>query len=357
MSVIVIAEAGVNHNGDVVLAERLIDAAADAGADFVKFQSFVPAAMTSAGAGKAAYQERDGGADESQRAMLDRLALNRDEEGRLKDYCAKRGVAMLSTPFDMDSLIFVGTTLALPMLKISSGSLTDGPLLLAAARHGLPMILSTGMGNLTDVAEALDLIAWAMTNDGMPTDRTTFQGARLTADGTACLQKKITLLHCTTSYPTPINEVNLKAMDTLAAVFGLPVGYSDHTLGIAVTLAAVARRATVIEKHFTLDRGLPGPDHKASLEPDELKTMVVEIRNVTTALGSADKVPAPSEALNAEIARGSLVTLEAIAAGAPFTPQNLGVKRPGTGLSPMDFWIHLGRAATRAYDADEIVES
>lgn len=356
MSLTIIAEAGVNHNGDLGLARALADAAADSGADYVKFQSFVPDALAAAIAGKATYQTRSGGAGESQRDMLARLALGRDAELALAAHCADRGIAILVTPFDLSSLAFVVDQLQVPAIKISSGSLTNGPLLHAAAGTGLPLIVSTGMASEAEVAEALDLLAWTALEKVAPPSRTAFAGRAASPEGQAVITAKVTLLHCTTAYPTPPADVNLRAMDTLAKRFKCPVGYSDHTHGLAVALAAVGRGAVMIEKHFTLDRKLPGPDHAASLEPDELAALVATARTAAEALGSSEKTPAPSEQSNARIVRQSLIALQSVAAGEIFSEANLGVKRPGTGASPMHYWDYLGRPAVRAYDADEVID-
>ncbi len=354
MSVYVIAEAGVNHNGDLAKALALVDVAATAGADAVKFQTFTASSVISIHAEKAAYQKQTTDAAESQVDMVAKLELSHADHTQLANRCGERGIAFLSTPFDLDSLDFLVNEMGLTALKISSGEITNAPLLLAAARSGRDIILSTGMSTLDEVREALGALAFGYASDtGATPDTAEFTRALEQADA---LQGKVTLLHCTTEYPTPYEDVNLRAMDSLGEAFGLTVGLSDHTAGIAVAIAAVARGAKVIEKHFTLDRALPGPDHAASLEPDELTAMVAAIRATEAALGDGNKRLMPSEAANRDIARKSLVALRPIAEGEKYTEQNLTAKRPGNGLSPMAYWRILGTVAARDYDVDELIE-
>ncbi len=354
MSVYVIAEAGVNHNGDVARALALVDVAATAGADAVKFQTFKASSVISVHAEKAAYQKQTTDAAESQVDMVAKLELSHADHAQLADRCRERGIAFLSTPFDLDSLEFLVTDMGLTTLKIPSGEITNAPLLLAAARSGRDIILSTGMSTIDEVRDALGVLAFGYSGEAeAKPDAGAFTRALERADA---LQGKVTLLHCTTEYPTPYEDVNLRAMDSLREAFGLTVGLSDHTLGIAVAIAAVARGAQVIEKHFTLDRALPGPDHAASLEPDELTAMVAAIRATEAALGDGDKRLMPSESANRDVARKSLVALTSIAEGEMFTAQNLTAKRPGNGLSPMTYWAVLGTRARRAYHADEAIE-
>lgn len=356
MNAVIIAEAGVNHNGDMGLARALIERAAEAGADWVKFQTFRADDLVTADAAKAGYQQSLTGAGESQRDMLRRLELPWSEHAGLIAHAATHGVGFLSTPFDLDSLRFLTADLGLGLIKLPSGELTNGPLLLAAARSGTRLILSTGMSSLGEIESALSILAFGMLE---PTARPTalaLRGAFASAEGQCLLAERITLLHCTTEYPAPPDSVNLRAMDTLAASFGLEVGLSDHTTGIAVALAAVARGARVIEKHFTLDRSLPGPDHQASLLPDELTALVAGIRTVELALGSPRKTITTAETGNALVARKSLVATRPIARGEAFNEGNLGVKRPGTGLSPLTYWDWLGRVATRDYTTDQAIE-
>jgi len=359
-AVYVIAEAGVNHNGDLNRALAMVDAAAEAGADAVKFQTFNPEALASRHAAQADYQVRNEGgsrdAPGSQLAMLKRLALSFDHHHALLARCKEQNIAFLSAPFDPDSARFLIDDMALPRLKLGSGELTNGPLLLQISKAGRSLILSTGMATLAEIREALGVLAFGFLQDETPPSRPAFNDAFCNQQGQALLKKHVALLHCTTEYPCPPDQVNLRAMDTLRDTFGLPVGYSDHTLGIHVSLAAVARGAHIIEKHFTLGRQLPGPDHLASLEPGELKTMIDGIRDLSLALGSADKVPGPAEQTNMVAARKSLIAAQAINRGEHFTADNVTIKRPGNGRSPMDYWAILGQAARQNYDADEVIQ-
>ena len=352
---LVIAEAGVNHNGSLEMALRLVDVAADAGADVVKFQTFKAEQLATLKAAKADYQVANTQEAGSQLAMLRRLELAPSDHETLLERCRERGIRFMSTAFDAESLAFLAT-LDMPAIKIPSGDITCGPLLLQAARLRQPLIVSTGMSTLADIEQALGVIAFGLTEDSEPNGRGDFDTAYASAAGREALQRHVTLLHCVTQYPAPPEAVNLRAMDTMAAAFGLPVGYSDHTAGIEVAVAAVARGAVVIEKHFTLDRTLPGPDHAASLEPHELTTMVAAIRNVERALGSPIKAPAPAEAKNRPVARRSVVAARGIRRGETLTADMLACKRPGHGISPMDLWSLLGRPAARDYEPDELVE-
>lgn len=352
---LVIAEAGVNHNGDIDRALALVDAAAAADADVVKFQTFRASEVVTASAPKAEYQKAEDG-DGNQLQMLQRLELSEDAHRRLMKRCDERGIVFLSTPFDLPSLSFLTDGLGLDTLKIPSGEITNGPLLLAAGRSGRRIILSTGMSTLDEVRDALGVLAFGFTLTEAAPSRRAFNAAMESEAGRQSLTDKVVLLHCTTEYPAPVGDTNLRALATLKAAFGLPVGFSDHTPGIAVSIAATALGATVIEKHFTLDRGLPGPDHKASLEPAELAALVLGVRQAAAALGSGVKRPAPSEVKNMAIARKSLVALTAIQAGQPLEEANMGVKRPGNGLSPMDYWSMLGHPATRDYAPGEAIE-
>ncbi|EPY01729.1 N-acetylneuraminate synthase [Magnetospirillum fulvum] len=332
MSVMIIAEAGVNHNGDPELAKRLIDAAKAAGADYVKFQTFKAERLVTQGAAKADYQKKTSGADESQFEMIRRLELSEATHRDLIAHCAAQGIGFLSTGFDVDSLDMLAG-LGLPLVKIPSGEITNLPYLRHVGSMELPVVLSTGMATLAEVDDALGVLEDA----GLPRDR-------------------ITVLHCTTEYPTPMDEVNLSAMLTMRDTFGVAVGYSDHTEGIEIAIAATALGACIIEKHFTLDRSLPGPDHKASLEPDELAAMVAAIRNIERAMGDGIKRPGPSETRNLPIARKSIVAARPISAGEPLSAENMTVKRPGSGLSPMRWDDMIGRIADRAYQRDEAIE-
>lgn len=350
---LVIAEAGVNHNGSLDLALRLVDAAADAGADIVKFQTFKAESVVSRFAPKADYQVETTGGGESQLDMVRRLELAPEVHHRLREHCATRKIEFLSTPFDASSAAFLVNDLGLTRLKVPSGEITNGPLLLTIARFGRPVILSTGMSTLGEVEEALGILAFGYLDGRGPPSRQAFREAYFSDAGQAKLRELVTLLHCTTEYPAPFGEVNLAAMDTLREAFRLPIGLSDHTKGIAISIAAVARAAVVVEKHFTLDRSLPGPDHKASLEPGELAAMVAGIRQVEAASGDGIKRPSPAELRNAPIARKSLVAARKIFAGETFSAENLTAKRPGNGVSPMAYWEWMGRRAERDFAEDE----
>lgn len=353
--VFVIAEAGVNHDGVLTDALTMVDVAAEAGADAVKFQTFTAEAALTARAMKADYQVANTGQGGNQLEMVKRLELDAAAHDALHARCRDRGIAFLSTAFDMDSLRLLARY-DMPAIKIPSGDLTWGPMLLAAARIDKPMLVSTGMATLDEVRDALAVIAFALTRDGDPADLDEARAAFVTPEGEAALRRVVTLLHCTTQYPAPIEAVNLRAMTTLAQTFGLPVGYSDHTLGLTVPVAAVALGARAIEKHFTLDRARAGPDHAASLTPDELAAMVRAIRDTEVALGSPEKAPSAAEAPNRLVARRSLVAARPIAAGETLTADMLTAKRPADGLSPMRSWDIVGTRATRAYAADDAIE-
>jgi N,N'-diacetyllegionaminate synthase len=332
MKTLVIAEAGVNHNGDPALALQLVEIAARAGADLVKFQTFRAAALATGAAAKANYQIEATGSNQSQRDMLEQLELSREIHVRLIEHCRSLGIGFLSTGFDIADvamLVELGQTL----FKIPSGELTNRPLLDYVGRLGHPLILSTGMATLGEVEAAIDVLEAA----GSPRGR-------------------ITVLHCTTDYPTAMPDVNLRAMQSMAGAFDVAVGYSDHTLGIEVALAAVALGASVIEKHFTLDRNLPGPDHAASLEPAQLAAMVKGIRNIEAAIGDGVKRPTPVERRHAALVRRSIVARVAIRRGEVFTSDKLDVKRPGSGISPMQWRDVIGREARRDFGPDELIE-
>ena len=351
----VIAEAGVNHNGSLETALELVEVAVRAGADAVKFQTFKASQVASRAAPRAEYQERsmaDGG---SQLEMLRRLELDEDAHRRLIARCRERQIEFLSTPFDFESLRLLHEVCDLQRLKIGSGDLTNAPFLFAAAETGKPIILSTGMATLEEVAEALGVLACGYL--GRPPSRAGFAAAFASDEGQEKLRRNVAILHATTEYPAPFDEVNLRAMDTLRETFKLPVGLSDHTPGIAVAIAAAGRGAVILEKHFTLDRASPGPDHQASLEPEELRALVTAVRHVEAALGDGHKVPTPSESKNLTIARRSLVAARPIRRGEKFSPENLGIKRPGDGLSPSRYWEMLCRPASRDYSEDEMIES
>lgn len=351
----VIAEAGVNHNGSLELALQLVDVAADAGADVVKFQTFKAGALATAKAAKAQYQVVNTQQVGSQLEMLQRLELSPEHHHEIITRCRARGIGFMSTAFDAESLAFLAT-LDMPAVKIPSGDLTCAPLVLQAARLRKRLIVSTGMSTLADIEQALGVIAFGLTSDAQPTGVKDFEAAYRSVEGRQAIEQHVTLLHCVTQYPAPPEAINLRAMDTMAAAFGLPVGYSDHTAGIEVAIAAVARGAVVIEKHFTLDRHLPGPDHAASLEPSELSQLLTSIRNVERALGSPLKGPSSHELPNRPIARRSVVAARAIRAGEIFSMEMLTWKRPGHGISPLQAWALLGTPARRDYDVDDMIE-
>jgi N-acetylneuraminate synthase len=351
--VYIIAEAGVNHNGSLDMARKLVQVAAAAGADAVKFQSFRADQIATSWAPKAEYQARTTDAAESQVAMLKKLELSAESHRILLEQCRECGIEFLSTPFDIDSLHFLVRALGMSRIKLPSGEITDAPLLLEAARQGLPLLLSTGMSTLEEIEDALGVIAFGLAASGAEPSRAAFGQAFRSDAGRRALQEAVTLLHCTTEYPAPLQDVNLRALHTLRERFGLPVGLSDHSPGIAIPAAAAALGAAVIEKHFTLDRGLPGPDHRASLEPAELAAMIKSVREVGLALGDGLKRPMPSELRNIAIARRSIVALRPIRAGERLTEDNIGARRPATGISPMDLWDWLGKTATRNFSAGE----
>ncbi len=326
----IIAEIGVNHNGVYHLAEQMIDAAKAAGVDAVKFQTAKPELVISKFATKAEYQKITMGAEESQLDMCKRIHLPFEAFIPLKSYCESINIKFLSTPFDLESIDFLDK-LGIQLWKIPSGEITNLPYLIKIASTRKPIILSTGMCKLEEIRAAMNV---------------------LRENGAG----KITVLHCNTEYPTPFSDVNLRAMETLRRELGIDVGYSDHTTGIEVPIAAVAMGAAVIEKHFTLDKNMEGPDHKASLGPDELAAMVKAIRNIEKAMGNGEKVPSPSERKNMDIARKSIVAKRDIKSGELFNEENLTTKRPGNGISPMHWFEVLGRSAARDFAEDELIE-
>lgn len=352
----IIAEAGVNHNGDMVRAADMVVAASEAGADAIKFQSFKAHNIVTAQAPKARYQERNTGLATSQLAMLEALELSEDDHHHLVSVCDKVGIEFMSSPFDIESAHFLSRSIGVRRLKIGSGEITNAPLLLEMARSGRPIILSTGMSTLEDVEGALGVLAFGYSGVDADPSSERFVEAFRSDKGQAALKSNATILHCTSEYPAPPDTIHLRAMTTLADKFGVPVGLSDHSVGIAVATAAVARGAQVIEKHFTLDRSLPGPDHKASLTPEELSNMVAAIRVVEKALGREEKEPVSIELETQYAARKSLVALLPIAKGEVFSQDNLGVKRPGTGITPMLYWSYLGRPALREYAEDDLID-
>ncbi|MGX9565677.1 N-acetylneuraminate synthase [Pseudomonas viciae] len=354
-SVYIIAEAGVNHNGQRDLAFKLVELAAAAGADAVKFQTFDARKLASTTAPKARYQQQTTDAAESQLAMLQKLELPRDWHAELQAHARANGIEFISTAFDGDSLEFL-CSLGIPFFKVPSGELTNGPLLWQFARTGKPLIVSTGMATLSEVEQGLAIISHALTNDREPASMDEVWRCWSDEQARNHLHGHVTLLHCTSQYPTPFTEVNLRAMDTLRQAFGLEVGYSDHTEGLLIPLAAVARGACVIEKHFTLDRSMAGPDHKASLEPAELAEMVVKIRGLQGALGGAAKAPQPSEWDTRTAARQQVVAACDIAAGSRFSREHLTTARCGGGLPAVALWERVGAVAGRNYRSGEAIE-
>jgi len=350
-----IAEAGVNHNGSIELAKKLIDAAVMAGADAVKFQSFVASSIVTAGASKAEYQITNTGSKESQLEMLKKLELSHSQQRELHQYCQRSGIQFLSTPFDTASLNFLTADLGLETIKVGSGELTNAPFLFEVARLAKNIILSTGMSTIDEVADALGVIAFVMTDSKNPSV-SSFKSALASSEGRKAVTSKVTLLHCTTDYPTVPRDVNLQAMLTLREKFDCQVGFSDHSVGIHLAVAAVAMGATVIEKHLTIDRDLPGPDHKASLEPNEFKNLVDQVRDLENAFGDGIKRPTEVELKNKKIARRSLVALKAIKTGDVFTSENVSIKRPGTGRSPFEYWSLLGTKATSDIAENEVIQ-
>lgn len=348
--VTIIAEAGVNHDGSLEDAKALVNAAQRAGADAVKFQAFRTLDLVRSDAPTAAYQSRGVNAHETQHELLAALELDPDALGEIARHCREQGIRFLATPFDLASLASL-VELGVDRLKLGSGEVTNAPLLVAAAQTGLPLILSTGMATLGEIEEALGVLACTYADRAF--GREAFRAAWREAALREAVRERVTLLHCVTEYPAPPADVNLRSMETLRRAFDLPVGLSDHTMGIGVAVAAVALGAQVIEKHFTLDRGREGPDHGASLEPHELEALVREIRAVELALGSSVKVPAASELPNIAIVRRSLVATRAIRAGEAFDASNVGAKRPATATSAMDYYDYMGRVAARDYAVDE----
>jgi N-acetylneuraminate synthase len=352
MSAFIIAEAGVNHNGNLDRAIQMIDVAAEAGADAIKFQTFKAENLVTAAAPKAAYQKAKTDPREGQLDMLQALELDEVAHRRLRDRCAAMGVEFMSSPFDEPSVRFLADDIGVARLKLGSGEITNALLISAAAQTGLPLIISTGMSVIEDITACLGFVGSVYLDRPMPRTPAEAVAAGGEADVLSALRDRVSLLHCTSDYPTRPEDVNLFAMDTLRDTFGLPTGLSDHTAGIAVSVAAIARGATVVEKHFTLDRSLPGPDHAASLSAAELKDLVSAIRQVEAALGSREKQPTIAEKSTAMVARRCLVAAKPISAGEVFTSVNLTSKRPANGLSPLYSWSLLGKQARHSYDPD-----
>jgi N-acetylneuraminate synthase len=354
----IIAEAGVNHNGNIDLAYKLVDLAVAAEADAVKFQTFVADSLVTKSAKKADYQIESCDSEETQYSMLKRLELKQSEFLDLQKYCLEKKIDFLSTAFDQESLNFLYKDLKLPILKIPSGELTNAPFVLEHAKTGCDLILSTGMADIKEIKMALSVIAYGLLNK---TDRSTpsiasFKKAYKSKEGQEALIKKITILHCTTQYPTPLEDVNLHAIETIRNSLGLRVGYSDHTQGITVPIAAAALGATIIEKHFTIDCNMDGPDHRASLNPKKLKEMIKAIRSTELALGSHRKKIAESENLNKAVIRKSIVATQDIKKGDTLNETNIGIMRPGKGLSPYLYWEIIGSKARSQFKIGDYIE-
>ena len=355
MNVYILAEAGVNHNGSLALAQSLVDVACDAHVDAIKFQTFRTEELVCHHAPIAEYQKKTG--NNSQFEMLKSLELKEEEQIELYQYCQHKNIEFLSSPFDLKSADFLIKTLNLSQIKIASGEMTNHPLLLHIARAGKSVILSTGMSTLGEIEAALGVLAYGYIHKEK-TIHPSLQSSEMyyySDEGQCFLKEKVILLHCTSQYPAPFDEINLRAMNTMQPAFDLPVGYSDHTSGIHVPIAAVAMGAKLIEKHFTLDKKMQGPDHQASLDPDELKKMVEQIRQIEVCLGSRRKFPTPSEFKNRAIGRKSLVALSKIKKGDILNENNIGCKRPGTGLPPSYLSNMVGQCAERDYEKDDLI--
>mgnify|MGYP000370762654 CR=1 FL=1 len=357
MTTLIIAEAGVNHNGSEKLAFDLVDAAVAAGVDIVKFQTFKAKDLVTVNAQQADYQVKNSEKVQTQYQMLKELELSFDSHLAVKSYCEQQGIEYLSTAFDSQSLLFLIETMKLTRLKIPSGEITNAPFVLEHAKSGCDLIVSTGMATLKEIEIALGIIAFGFLNkkSGNKPSLLACKSAYESTQGQQLLKEKVTLLHCTTEYPAPFNEVNLNAMTTMRKVFNLPVGYSDHTAGIVIPVAAVAQKACVIEKHFTLSRQLEGPDHKASIEPNELAQMVKDIRTVELALGNFEKQPTESELKNKAIARKSIVAKVPILKGEKLTSDNLAIMRPGDGLSPINYWKVVDTYAVKDFELGDLI--
>lgn len=351
----VIAEAGVNHNGSVEIAKKLIDVAVAAGADVVKFQTFRADSLVTKNAKKASYQIQNTGEDTPQHQMLKELELSRDDHRVLYSYCQTKGIEFLSTGFDETDLDFLVSEEFIREIKIPSGEISNGPFLLYASKLNLPILLSTGMSSLEEVELALGVIAFGILNPNKDPAGVEFRRFWKSERARNVLKDRVTILQCTTEYPAPFSEANLLVIRTFSEYFQLPVGFSDHTQGTDAAVAAVALGASVLEKHFTLSREMDGPDHRASLEPNELADLIKSVRNVELSLGSGIKVPSSSEMKNLLVARKSLVARKKISAGDLFTAENLGTKRPGTGKSPFLLWELIGKTAEKNYDVDDLI--
>ncbi len=358
--VYIIAEAGVNHNGSIDMAHQLIDVAAISGANAVKFQTFNAKKLVTNYAAVAGYQKINSPKFENQLDLLKNLELSMEDHRELLNYAVSKKIDFLSTPFDFDSLNFLVNSLGIKKIKISSGDLTNAPFLFAAAVEGDQIILSTGMATLEEIEAALGVLAYGFLNKDASTypkfTRAGFIDYSRTKLARETLKSRVTLLHCTSEYPAPFDEINLNAMIQMRDYFGLNIGYSDHSTGVSISIAAVALGATTIEKHFTLDRSLVGPDHQASLEPDELNNLVRSVREVEIALGDGIKKPSSSEQKNMVMVRKSLVASSEIKAGELFSSKNITLKRPGNGMDPFLYWKILGQCSSKNYSLDELID-
>lgn len=359
---LVIAEAGVNHNGSLDRALEMVDVAASAGADVIKFQTFAADSLARPDAELAEYQKRSSGGPQTQWELLKGLELSREEFIEIKQRCVERGVLFLSTGFTLPELDFLVSELSIPMIKIASGDLTFAPMLVAAAQTGLPVVLSTGMANLDEIAEALTFLAvgYGMDAGYLPADTVPSRKVRDGAWESKLIRQRVresvTVLHCTTQYPAPVEDLNLRAMVSIAEAFDVKVGYSDHSMGDYAAIAATALGATIVEKHFTLDRSLEGPDHAASMEPDELTRLVRTLRDVHTAMGSGVKECQPSETANRAVVRRSIVAARGIDEGTVILEDDLECRRPADGRSAFAFWDVVGTTAAQRYEAGDYID-
>lgn len=353
--VFIVAEAGVNHNGSMEKALDLIDAAVYAGVDAIKFQTFKTENYVTKNASKADYQKVTTGKNESQFQMIKNLELSYDKYYKLQEKCEKNNIKFLSTAFDLESLNFLTENLKVDMLKIPSGEITNGPYLLAHAKCKKKLIVSTGMCDTEEIQTALGVIAFGLLDKNNPSKKA-FEDTYESVEGKTALKDNVTLLHCTSNYPANFNEINLNAISEMKKKFNLPIGYSDHSKGILVSISAASIGAKYIEKHFTLDQNLPGPDHLASLEPDQLKTLVKNIRDVEVILGDFKKTPQTSEINNRKVVRRSIVAKKRIRKGELFSHQNITIKRPALGISPMNYWSLIGEKSTKDYEFDDIIK-
>jgi len=355
--VYIIAEAGVNHNGSKDIAFKLVDAAVEAGVDAIKFQTFKAENIAITSVDKAGYQKQIDSSNETCFEMLKKLEMSYEMHYEVMNYCKKKGIEFLSTAFDIESLDFLVTKLNLKTLKIPSGEITNAPLLLEYAKTGCDLILSTGMATLGEIEDALGILSYGLLNYSCKDlSKKVFKNSLYSTEGQKIIKDKVTILHCTTEYPAPFLDINLNAISTMYNAFGLKVGYSDHSEGITIPIAATVIGAVLIEKHFTLDKTLPGPDHKASINPNELIEMVGAIRAVEKAMGDGVKRPMQSELKNISIARKSLVAITDIKKGEKFTEDNVAVKRPGSGINPMEYWDVIGSLSPINIKKDSLIK-